>query len=62
VKPTLCLLALLVFASTFASAETFGNWEAGISDDGTTLYAFTANDSGSLFGEWCTVRQGSASG
>jgi hypothetical protein len=49
------LIAPLLLIPSIALSATFDKWEAGISDDHQTFYAFTLNDSGSIFGEWCTV-------
>ena len=45
--------------SSIARADsTFGDWQAGVTDDRSMMFAYTANDSGNVFGEWCSVKSG----
>lgn len=52
---SIALCAVMPFAH---GGTTFDDWEAGVTDDGKTFYAFTLNDSGSVFGEWCYASAG----
>jgi hypothetical protein len=54
---TTCLVVGL-FSSTAYAGSQFGDWEAGVTDDRTMFYAFTLNDSGDVFGEWCSPSTG----
>lgn len=52
-------VALLGLISSVAYADsTYGDWQAGVTDDRTMMYAYTTNDSGNVFGEWCSVTTG----
>lgn len=50
-------ILLLLLVSTAASAQnqqaSVGEWTLGLSPD-KTPYAFVLNDSGNIFGQWCT--------
>lgn len=60
VKTWRIALGLLgLFSATVCGAESsFGDWQAGVTDDRSTMYAYTTNDSGDMFGEWCSVTTG----
>jgi hypothetical protein len=34
------------------------DWQAGVTDDRSTMYALTTNDSGNVLGEWCSLSSG----
>jgi hypothetical protein len=55
-------IPLLGLVSIVAEAQTtFGDWQAGVTDDRSMMYAFTTNDSGDVFGEWCSLSSGNCS-
>jgi hypothetical protein len=51
----------LVFSYTVAAEDRSGDWIYGNTDKGDTYYAYTINDSGAVFGEWCSITTGSCS-
>jgi hypothetical protein len=51
-------IALLSLLPALVFAAEFDDWEADVSDDGGTFYALTTNDSGAMFGKWCTLASG----
>src|SRR5690349_3949658 len=53
------LISILIGYSAAARAQDgVGDWAVGKADDGETLYAGTVNDSGNIFGEYCTPSLG----
>jgi hypothetical protein len=52
-------LLLLSLLPALGLGADFGDWVADVSeDDGGTFYALTMNDSGAVFGKWCTLATG----
>jgi hypothetical protein len=52
------VLLLLVFGSAVAAAgssKVFGDWIVDFTDDHSTIYAATVNDSNAVLGEYCTL-------
>lgn len=52
------ILTVVAFVPAVASSDFVGDWTYGRTDDGATFYAFTTNESGSAFGEWCGLSTG----
>lgn len=50
--------ALALLCSTPAVSTDSGDWTYGRSDDRSSFYAFTTNDSGAVLGEWCSASSG----
>jgi hypothetical protein len=46
---------LVTLVPTIALGARYGDWEADATSDRTMFFAFTTNDSGAVFGEWCSV-------
>lgn len=42
-----------------AHADTYRHWETGIIEESGVAYAGTANESGSIIGQYCTLQDGS---
>lgn len=53
------LLFAFVLVTGRSQAAQFGEWETGVADDGEYYFAITANDSGSIFGQFCYKDEGS---
>jgi hypothetical protein len=51
-------LALLGSGSAFSAEQKFNDWSVDYSNDKSRIYAATVNDSGSVFGEFCTLATG----
>jgi hypothetical protein len=47
-----------MLVSFATQAGQSGDWIYGRSDDGSTFFAYTTNDSGAVFGEWCSESDG----
>jgi|SRR6185295_6663784 len=57
----IALLTCMAMTSRHALAENeqvFGEWMVSMTDDRDALFAATFNDSGAIFGKWCTVADG----
>ena len=54
---TVFLVGLLAFCGN-ASAQSYGDWSVGASDDGTIVTAETINESGASFGLVCLTSDG----
>ncbi len=50
---TICTYAL------HAQADTYRHWETGVTENREFVYAGTANESGSVLGQYCTLHEGS---
>jgi hypothetical protein len=57
-RPLLFTVVLATLAPAIAESAETGDWIYGVSDNRATFYAFTTNDSGSVFGEWCSASTG----
>lgn len=55
---TWIVVLFLLLAPLHSQAELFGSWMTGSSDDGSTRYAVTINESGSILGEYCATDDG----
>ncbi len=51
-------LALLYCSPVPASGANFGDWRTGVTMNGKVFFAYTQNDSGQAFGEWCSLDSG----
>ena len=51
----LLALCMLPCVATASDTTSFGEWHVGLSDDKTTVFAGTMNDSGSLLAETCAT-------
>lgn len=51
-------LALFSCLPVSASAADFGVWRTGVTANGREFFAYTENDSGQAFGEWCSLDSG----
>jgi hypothetical protein len=52
-------LALLCSLPMSASGANLGDWRTGVTTNGKEFFAYTQNDNGQAFGEWCSVDSGS---
>jgi hypothetical protein len=52
-------LALLCCLPMPARGASLGDWRTGVTMNGKEFFAYTLNDSGQAFGEWCSVDSGS---
>lgn len=57
-RTLLFIIALTTLAPAVAVSAETGDWTYGVSDNRSSFYAFTTNDSGSVFGEWCSASTG----
>lgn len=51
-------LALLCCLPLPARGASLGDWRTGVTTNGKEFFAYTLNDSGQAFGEWCSVDSG----
>lgn len=51
-------MALATLVPGIAASAEIGDWTYGLSDNHASFYAFTTNNSGSVFGEWCSAATG----
>jgi hypothetical protein len=61
VKSIAMTLVMTLFACAVARSAENGDWTYGRSDDRSTFFAFTTNDSGAVLGEWCGASTGKCS-
>lgn len=52
-------LALVCCVPVPASGANLGDWRTGVTTNGREFFAYTLNDGGQAFGEWCSVDSGS---